>query len=102
MTFSLAQNPFKIEDKEPSMHLIPFGILVPCLALFITKWSSVVFIYTTGSDDMECAMPGAWDEPNDSSNKRLRIYCKQHLFHVSSGIMGPKKNVSEATHIDDK
>ena len=99
MTFSLAQNPFKIEDKEPSVHLIPFGILVPCLALFITKWSSVVFIYTTGSDDMECAMPGAWDEPNDSSNKRLRIYCKQHLFHVSSLVLWALRKMFLKQHI---
>ena len=101
MTFRLAENPFKLEDKEPSVHLIPFGILVPCLSLFITKWTSIVFIYTTGSDEIECAMPGSWDE-SEKSTKRLTIFCKQNLFHVPSGIMGPKKNISEENHIDDK
>ena len=100
MTINIAKNPIKIEEKDPNVHLIPFEILVPSLSLFISKWTSIVFIYTTGTEEIDCesSQSIAWASLKDT---HLNTFCKDHLFHIYPRVTGNDEALANSNHIDD-
>ena len=71
--FAVPTPPIELEKKEPTIKMVPYGIFIPNCFLFVVKWSSTIFVYSKGSDELECENPSNWKEIKD---KDINTYCK--------------------------
>ena len=72
MGFSVPKVPFKVDEKEPKIKLVPWVIFMPCSLLIVVKWSCTLFLYVKGSDDLQCPAPKKVGMTDD----QFSTYCK--------------------------
>ena len=72
MTFNVPKIPFQVDNKEPRIKLVPWVIFIPCSFLIVLKWSSTIFVYVKGSDEIQCVPP----IDKGITENQFSAYCK--------------------------
>ena len=76
MAFNVPKMPFSVDNKEPRIKLVPWVIFIPCSLLIVLKWSSTLFVYVKGSDEVQCAVP----THSGLTENQFSGYCKVNII----------------------